>query len=130
DAGSAPAGASAEPSASAGPSATAEPSPSPTVAPSARPPARPGELIAGIRAGLDQLAATGQLDRDAAERLDERLAEVADALAAGEIRKVRMQLRKAARTLVDLREDGKLTPAGFEALGAALNQVASALPAR
>ncbi|MFU8849409.1 FIMAH domain-containing protein [Micromonospora sp. SL1-18] len=128
-----------EPSASSTPTAPApsstKPAPSstkPAPPPSApqRPRQSPAQLITGIRGGLPHLVSDGQLDKDAAKDLDKRLEDTSRALADGDTDKAWDKLRETAEKTSKLRKDGKLTDAGYQALAAALNQLAQAFPPR
>jgi hypothetical protein len=81
-----------------------------------------------MQAGLPRLAQTGHLGADAASELYKRLSEVSEALTDGDDRKVRDKLRETAKKISKLREDGKLTGAGYQILASQLTQLAETLP--
>lgn len=110
---------------------TGEPAPSTPAAvpPTPRSP-RAADLIAAARARLPQLVRAGQLSPESARELDRRLAEAARELAAGQTSTALSTLRAATNRLAKLRDQNKLSAAGYDTLKAALAEVADALSER
>lgn len=119
-----------EPAVADEPSASPTASPSPSPKPSSPRPARPADLLSGLRATVRGLVEQGQLSRDAGEELNKRLREAEEELADGDARKARKKLSEFAQKLVDLRKENKISSAGYDVLIAGATQLAQALPDR
>jgi eukaryotic-like serine/threonine-protein kinase len=94
---------------------------SPTAArttPPARPrtPRTPLDQLAALAAALREQADAGQLDRKAARDLVRRLTEVARRYGEGDAERAADKFADVREKLDDLRDDGKLTRAGYAAL--------------
>ncbi|HEX5595508.1 MAG TPA: hypothetical protein VFX61_05715 [Micromonosporaceae bacterium] len=116
------------PTAEVSPSPSTEPPPSPAA--TQRPRQRPADLIAGTQAILTQLVRDDHLDAHAAKDLNKRLREVSKALNKGDTDKASKKLREFAEKADNLRKEGKLTAAGYDALAAALAPLAQTLGQR
>jgi serine/threonine-protein kinase len=109
----------AQPAPTASQASRPSPTPaSPTAAPTTSPP-RPRSLLdqlADLAAALQAQVDAGQLDRRAARDLLKRLAEVARRYSQGDAERAADKFADLREKLDDLREDGKLTRAGYQAL--------------
>jgi serine/threonine-protein kinase len=105
---------------------SAAPSRTPSAPPLTQPPADP---LTATRAAIQNELDAGQLDRDAARDLNSRLDDVARRIAEGDGEEAAGKLADLRRRLGDLRNRGKITEAGYEAVLARLNQLAATLPA-
>ncbi|MCW3819032.1 hypothetical protein ONA91_31800 [Micromonospora sp. DR5-3] len=109
---------------------SASPSSSPSVKPSPRPTLRPMDVIAGLHTTVRELVQDGQLKPDAGEDLTKRLKDAAEKLADGEVDKARDKLEEFGKKVAKLREENKLSSAGYQTLAAGLAQLAALLPSR
>jgi hypothetical protein len=92
---------------------TSTPTPSPTPR---RTPAGPVDRLAAFVRTVQQLVASGDLDRRAARDLQRTAATIAVAIQEGRTERAVDRLRDLDERLRELREDDKLSRAGFEAL--------------
>jgi hypothetical protein len=115
----------AAPAVSAEAPGVAEPTPVPTsVAPTtpaslpsaSRRPANPIDGLAAFAATVQQLVGSGDLDRKAGRELQRRVATIAESVQNGRSAGAAEKLRELDGRLAELRRDGKLSRAGFEAL--------------
>jgi hypothetical protein len=79
---------------------------------------------------VSRLQRDGHLDAKAAKELNKRLDETFEALAEGRDDKAWDKLRETAEKVTNLRDEGKLTPAGYDVLAPQLTQLAAALHRR
>ena len=79
---------------------------------------------------MSRLQRDGQLDAEAAKELNKRLDQTFEALAEGSDDKAWDKLRETAKKVTNLRDEGKLTPAGYDILAPQLTQLATALQRR
>ncbi|WP_221325898.1 hypothetical protein [Actinoplanes sp. L3-i22] len=102
------------------------PTTKPTTKP-AVPAGRPGLVIAQMQRELGVLVRNGQLDRDDARSLNQRLRKVSESIRKNDADQADDRLGDFADKLADLHDDGKISDAGFNALAAQAAQVAAAL---
>ncbi|MEH1054532.1 hypothetical protein V6U89_04885 [Micromonospora sp. CPCC 206171] len=118
----------------AGSAMTEEPSESPSATPTVKPSPRPSlnaaQLITGLRTTVSGLAQNGQLTPKAARELTRRLREAAEKHAAGEVDGTREELAEFGEKVADLREENKISDAGYQTLAAGLAQLVQVLPNR
>ncbi|MFE9657255.1 FIMAH domain-containing protein [Micromonospora sp. NPDC006431] len=88
------------------------------------------DVIAGLHNTVRGLVKDGQLKPDAGEDLTKRLRDAAEKLADGEVDKARDKLAEFGKKVAKLREDNKLSNAGYQTLAAGLAQLATLLPNR
>lgn len=128
----------------AGPTAAAEPteeetlepspevttvSPSPTRKPSPTPVKKTAaQLIASTRALLDSYERAGRVDEEAADILGGDLRDLARNVASGRTRRAWSDLTDAGRHLRNLHEEDQVGDREYQALAAALTEIAKALP--
>ncbi|MFC0528612.1 FIMAH domain-containing protein [Phytohabitans kaempferiae] len=92
------------------------PPPSPKPAPTSAKPAGPIDLLAGYASAVEARMASGDLNEKAGKEILRTLGDVATAVRDGHSDKAVKRLRQLDRRLADLREDGKLSAAGHDAL--------------
>jgi hypothetical protein len=104
------------------------PSPSPSPSRTTRPAAtRPGELVNQLQNVVRSLAQREELDRRGATELNRRLEQLQNRLRR-DPDKASRKLDEFVKKLADLREDDRISEAGFEALAAGATQIGAVLP--
>jgi serine/threonine-protein kinase len=106
----------ASPPAAGAPATTAD-TPS---APSVTDAETPSDPIAAIRQVIAAQRAAGQIDADAADKIDGKLDDLQPASNEGKKGKLNGRSRDLTRTLEKLHEEGKITDAGWDAIGPAM----------
>ena len=76
--------------------------------------------IAAIRQVIAAQRAAGQIDADAADKIDGKLDDLQRASNEGKKGKLNGRSRDLTRTLEKLHEEGKITDAGWDAIGPAM----------
>jgi hypothetical protein len=108
--------------------------PSPDASPSSsRSPQRtqdPAVLLARLKSTVNHLAAGKQLDRNSAKELSRRLREAEAALADGDRARAWNEVTGFASRLAVLRDQDKISSAGYQDLAAIVSQLAQVLPRR
>jgi serine/threonine protein kinase len=84
--------------------------------------------LAALRGVIEQQWQAGNLDGEAADELMKRLQEVDRELGDGQPGKAAEKLADLRKKLDELRHDGKITTAGYDAVDAGLTQLAKTLP--
>jgi hypothetical protein len=103
------------------------PSPTPSAKPATARPARPGELVDQLKNVVRSLAQREELDRRGATELNRRLEQLQNRLRR-DPEKASRKLDEFVKKLADLREDDRITEAGFQALAAGATQISAVLP--
>ncbi|BBH66364.1 hypothetical protein ACTI_30490 [Actinoplanes sp. OR16] len=113
------------------PSTAPTPTPStksPTPMPTTARPVRPAQLVDQLRIVVRSLEKRGELDKGGADALNRRLEQLKNRLRK-DPEKAPRKLEEFVDKLADLREDEKISEAGFQALAAGATQVGALLPA-
>lgn len=87
-------------------------------------------LLARLRSTVNRLAAGKQLDRNSAKELSRRLREAEAALADGDRARAWNEVTGFADRLAVLRDQDKISSAGYRDLAAIVSQLAQVLPRR
>ena len=103
-----------------GSAASSTPSNTPT-------PADPAAQVTALQATLQQLVDSGQVDSHAADDLSHQLDDLTHRLDHGNGHDSTDKINALRSDLSQLQGDGKMTPAGYNALSAALDQLAASL---
>jgi serine/threonine-protein kinase len=113
------------PQSQAGPSPTAVSAAAATAGPTVG----PAGLVRAVQASIQTQVQAGQLDPDAANDLDNKLDEIVRRLTKGDIDKAAEKVTELGTRLAELRKDGKITTAGYNAVLASLDQLRDSFPA-
>lgn len=89
----------------------------------------PAARLGTVRAVVAAQVEAGELDAEAAETLDKRLAEVEEKLADGNLRDAVKKVDDVRDALADLRDDGDIGDAGYQAVRTSLDELAGSLAA-
>ncbi|MEV0895852.1 hypothetical protein [Actinoplanes sp. NPDC049802] len=91
-------------------------------------PARPGQMIAALRAVVDSLEDQDQIDDDGADALNRRLRDAARRLERGKPKEASRKIDEFAKKLAELRKDDDISRSAFSTLAAGAAQIKAALP--
>jgi serine/threonine-protein kinase len=111
----------------AGPPATHPPSASPSPTPSPRA-TDPAGRLAELRAVLAEQVAAGEVDSDAAHKIDDALDKIAEDLQKGQLEEAAGHVAELQDKLDELVRDGGISRAAYDALSAGLDRLAAVLP--